>query len=361
MVLIFQTQKIIVVRSGVRVSSRLSEEQVDDLLEYIDTYNPNYWKQGDKLVCCPVHGESRPSMGISIDKQVCHCFSCGFAGDFAKLLSYSKPEEFGLDTSTEDTIKRTSFKAYIKAKEFLALRYELEYHEVGKKTRRIKRYEHTKNIYLEDEEKRKELPRFKLAPFMSGKETYSYFFSRGFDKKDMQDFMIGRDLENKTITIPVFYEDGVLAGIIGRYISTKRRKNERYKIYFNFERSNVLYPLDKAKPIKGVAILVEGQFDAIRMHKIGYTNTYATMTVTLSKKQAEWLCHNCDCVIWIGDNDPRGLEGMEKAKKLLKNKIDFKCVEYPDHGKDVCDWSDDEIHTMVDSARGVLRKRLKRL
>lgn len=26
------------------MSSRLNESQVDDLLDYIDTHNPNYWK-----------------------------------------------------------------------------------------------------------------------------------------------------------------------------------------------------------------------------------------------------------------------------------------------------------------------------
>lgn len=344
------------------MSSKLTEGQVDDLLDYIDTYNPNYWKDGEKLVCCPVHGESNPSMGISIEKQVCHCFSCGFAGDFARLLAHSKPEEFGIKYNADGKIhKPSAFRAEKKAREFLALRYELEYHEIGRKTRNVKRYEQTRNVYLEEDEKRVELPKFKLAPFKSGKETYSYFFDRGFTKKEMQDFMIGRDLVNKTITIPVFYEDGVLAGVIGRYISAKRKKNQRYKIYDEFERSNVLYPLDKSKPKKGVVILVEGQLDAIRMHRAGYTNTYATMTNVLSKKQAEWLCVNCDCVIWVGDNDERGLEGREKARVMLKNKIDFKIVDYPDHGKDVCDWSDSEIALMLVSARGVNIRKLRRL
>lgn len=343
------------------MSSRLTEAQIDDLLDYIDTGNPNYWKDGDKLVCCPVHGESNPSMGISVEKQVCHCFSCGFAGDFAKLLSYSKPEEFGLDTSTPEKKKRTEFKAYRKAKEFLALRYELEYREIGRRTRNVKRYEQTRNVYLQDDEKRVELPRYKLAPFKSGKETYGYFFDRGFTKEEMQEFMIGRDVDNKTITIPVFYEDNVLAGVIGRYIDKNRKKNQRYKIYDDFERSKVLYPLNKAKPIKGTVILVEGQFDAIRMHRIGHTNTYAVMTNELSKKQAEWLCANCDCVIWIGDNDERGLLGRDKARQMLKNKIDFKIVDYPEHGKDVCDWSDEEIEEMLSTARGANIRKLKRI
>ena len=343
------------------MSSRLTEAQVDDLLDYIDTSNPNYWKDGEKLVCCPVHGESNPSMGISIEKQVCHCFSCHFAGDFAKLLSYSKPEEFGLNLSTDDTKKRTEFKAYRKAREFLALRYELEYHEIGRRTRNVKRYEQTINVYLEEDEKRVELTRFKLAPFKSGKETYGYFFDRGFTKEEMQEFMIGRDLDNETVTIPVFYEDNVLAGVIGRYISKNRKKNQRYKIYDEFERSKVLYPLNKSKPKKGVVLIVEGQFDVIRMHRAGYTNTYAIMTNDMSRKQAEWLCVNCDCVIWIGDNDDRGLEGREKARKLLKNKIDFKIVDYPNHGKDVCDWSDEEIEEMLSTARGINIRKLKRL
>lgn len=344
------------------MSVRMTEEQVDDLLDYIDTYNPNYWKDGDKLVCCPVHGESNPSMGISIEKQVCHCFSCNFAGDFAKLLAYSKTEEFGIKYNPDGKINFPSaYRAERKAREFLALRYELEYHEIGKKTKRVKRYEQTINVYLEEDEKRVELPRFKLAPFKSGKETYKYFFDRGFTKEEMREYMIGRDIENQTITIPVFYEDNVLAGIIGRYISSKRKKNQRYKIYNGFERSMVLYPLNKSKPKNGIVILVEGQFDAIRMIRAGHTNTYATMTNNLSQKQADWLCANCDCVIWIGDNDDRGLEGREKAKKLLKNKIDFKIVDYPNHGKDVCNWSDEEIEEMLSTARGVNIRKLRRL
>lgn len=344
------------------MSNRLTEAQVDDLLDYIDASNPNYWKDGEKLVCCPVHGESNPSMGISIEKQVCHCFSCSFAGDFAKLLAYSKPEEFDLKFVERGQVdRRSEFRAYKKAKEFLALRYELEYREVGKRTRNVKRYEQTRNVYFEEDEKRTELPRFKLAPFKSGKETYGLFFDRGFTKEEMQEFMIGRDLENETITIPVFYEDNVLAGVIGRYISKDRKKNQRYKIYNEFKRGEVLYPLNKSKPIKGVAIIVEGQLDAIRMHRAGYTNTYAIMTNELSKKQADWLCANCDCVIWVGDNDSRGLEGREKARKLLKNKIDFKIVDYPEHGKDVCDWTDREITLMLSTARGVNIRKLKRL
>lgn len=343
------------------MSVTMSESQIDDFLDnVIDTYNPNYWKGGDKLICCPVHGESNPSMGINAEKQVCHCFSCGFAGDFAKLLIYSRPEDFGLDLSSKEQERRTEFRAYRKAREFLALRYELEYREVGRRALNVRRYEQDTNIYLKEDEKRKVLSKFKLAPFKSGKETYSYFFDRGFTKEDMIEYSIGRDLDNQTVTIPVFYEDKTLAGVIGRYIAKNRKKNQRYKIYFDFERSSVLYPLDKSMPVDDTVILVEGQFDVIRMHHVGYMNTYAIMTNQLSKKQAEWLYAHCSTVIYVGDNDERGIEGRDKARTLLANGMDFKIVDFPEYGKDVCDWSDEDIHNMIINAHGTLVRRLKR-
>lgn len=339
---------------------RLTKEQIDDLLVYCGS-EPRLWKDDETLICCPVHGESNPSMGISEEKQVCHCFACGFAGDFAKLLVYSKPEEFGLDRSTPEQEKRTEYRAYRRAKEFLENRYELEVHEVGHRLKSVRRYEESSNIYLKEDRPRVEFPKFKLAPYMCGKETYAYFFQRGFTKDDMQKFMIGRDTDSKTVTIPVFFEDGKLAGMIGRYIAKNRKKNQRYKIYWDFERSSVLYPLDKVKVIRDTIILVEGQFDAIRMYRAGHVNTLAMMTNNLSEKQAEWLCKHCSCVIWIGDNDSRGIEAREKAREKLKDNIDFKTVDFPDHGKDVCDWSDKEIQDMIDSAHGVLSKRIRRL
>ena len=39
----------------------------------------------------------------------------------------------------------------------------------------------------------------------------------------------------------------------------------------------------------------------------------------------------------------------------------FKIVDFPDHGKDVCDWSDEEIEEMLSTARGVNIRKLKRL
>ena len=288
--------------------------------------------------------ESHPSMGVSANKQVCHCFSCNFKGDFSWLLFKSLPDQF---------------KSYASARAFMKERYALEYRELDKSVKSVKRYEEMHQHFLE-KSSTKEIPLYKIAPFMSGKETYKYFYNRGFTKAEVKKFMIGRDLDNKTVTIPIFSEDNKLLGVIGRYISKKRKKNERYKIY-DFDRGSVLYPLNYFEPIEDTIILVEGQFDAITMHRYGYTNTLAKMGATLTKAQADFICDNCDTLIYLGDNDDRGVEARESDRKLLNGRVKFLIVDYPDYGKDACDWEEEDIDTMVRNAHGVMSRKIRRL
>ena len=46
------------------MNNKLSKEQIEDLLEYCGT-TPTFWRDDDMLCCCPIHGESNPSMGVN--------------------------------------------------------------------------------------------------------------------------------------------------------------------------------------------------------------------------------------------------------------------------------------------------------
>lgn len=338
----------------------LSKEQIEDLVQYCGS-KPTQWRDEDMLIRCPVHGESNPSCGVSAEKQIFHCFACGASGSFAKFLYLSLPDEFGYDPSTDDTIKKTWFKADRKARQFLKDRYELEYRELGKRVRSVKRFEDLRKNIIELEESEKTIPIWKIAPYQSGKSTYKYFFDRGFDKSDMKKFMIGYDDASKTITIPVFNQENKLVGVIGRYISKNRKKNQRYKIYDHFNRSNFLYPLSHFRVKDDTIILVEGQFDAIWCHKNDLENTLSIMTDLLSEEQADFIESHCSRVIYIGDNDDRGLEARDKNREILKGRVEFFVVDYPNHGKDPCDWSYDELHTMIDNAHSIVNRKLRRI
>ena len=321
----------------------MTKEQFDDLLDnVIGVVKRVGWKGDKQQFTCPVHGESHPSAGVNLDftpddkpndhYQVVHCFSCGFSGTIPWFVFKSLPDKFKSIKEVED---------------FLFKRYGVTYtYTYDPKTQTIKRYED----FEVKENSRFEMPRYKLAPFKSGKQTYQYFFDRGFDIEDMQKFMIGRDLENETITIPAFWEDGVLAGVIGRYIDPNRPKNMRFKIY-EFPKGSLIYPLDKIEVINDTIIGCESMFDVIKLHKWGYPNAVAMMGDGMSRQQADQIVSRCRVFIDLFDNDKGGLEARRIAQRRLGNRVMYLIPSYyPEKGKDPSDWGELETVKVIKSA-----------
>lgn len=333
---------------------RLSKEQIVDLLNYIGVDKIGEWKDNTIQFCCPIHGESNPSCGINCDfvprdslgshYQVYNCFSCGSHGDLPKFLWKSLPDDF---------------KTYRKALEFIENRYS-----VSLSTFDLESSKDLENSYddlfiqLENSFLRFTQPLSKLAPFKSGKSTYQYFLNRGFDYDDIREYMIGRDTINKTITIPVFWEDKQLAGVIGRYVC-KRPKNMRYKIY-NFPREDLIYPLDKVESINDTIILLEGMLDVIMLRKWGYKNAVCQMGGGISERQVRQIVTRASKVILLYDNDNGGRKNIELAEKAFKGRAMLLYPSYyPPTGKDPCDWGKDETDKVISSAKFLSQKLLQ--
>jgi DNA primase len=318
--------------------NRLTREQIIDLLEYVGAEHIiNNESKNWIMFCCPVHGENHPSAGVNVEEQYFNCFSCHASGDFGWLLTLSLPDDF---------------PNVVKAYEFLKKRYGFNY--IWDSGDSIKRYE---DKYDEEEkEQRKVLPNSYLAAFRSGKETYKYFFNRGFTKKTMKEFMIGRDIFSKTVTIPVYYEDGKLAGCIGRYI-TKRRKNERYKIY-EVKTGDILFPIDKIDTNKNTLILCEGILDALWLHQLGYKNSGALLTNNVSVNQSKWIKDHFDKVVDMTDNDEMGLFASKSIQKRLSG-LSIYGVTYPEGKKDPQDCSKEEIENMLENKEFIIKMHLK--
>ena len=312
----------------------LTREQALELLRYAGMTNIKYEHAGKYNVqgCCPVHGESTPSMGYSFSKNVAHCFSCHWSGNIQWLLFKTCPDEFKSVYEVE---------RWIKEKYNVDLgKYAVDF------SKNLRRYDDTTEEYEEIEEKQHELPRHFLAPFKSGKETYKYYFDRGFNKQDLIYFNVGRDLENETVTIPVYNPDSTLCGVVGRYIDPNRPKNARYRVY-EFPKGKITYPIDKLEIIDDTSILVEGILDAMWLHKHGYTNAQSILGNGLTYEQCDLLTqYDFSTVILAFDKDSGGDTAIKIAKKRLGENYTYKLVTYPEGVKDVQEMTKEQLDEM---------------
>lgn len=329
----------------------LTREEALELLVYAGAtgFRNKHTEKDNIQFCCPVHGESTPSMGYNFDKNLCHCFACHFSGNIQWLLFKTCPDEFKSVYDVERWIKE---------------KYQVNLGKYARDfSKQLRRYDDvTEDTEIEERVERKhELPRHFLAPFKSGKETYKYYFDRGFNKKDLVYFNIGRDLTNETVTVPVYNLDSTLCGVIGRYIDPNRPKNERYKVY-EFPKGLVTYPIDKLEIIDDTLILVEGTFDAQWLHKHGYVNSQALQTNKMTHEQADLLKENFKFsrVILAPDNDKGGERALKVIKERLGDEYTYLTVKYPDGVKDVQEMTKDQLDEMFNCVMKSKRK-LKRI
>lgn len=293
------------------------------------------------------HGERRPSAGIHVYEGMGNCFACGKTFSLAELVAECM--DFKLVDGSYN---------YFKANMWLEEKFNVEYKVIDPDS---------KIIRLDDEDSsanalganrnpdtgRFELPNYYIAPFRSGKQTHNYFFERGFTKETVKTFKVGWDAVRMRVTVPVFWKDGTLCGVIGRVVlpekingkfSKKYKRvykvgNEtRYFIYENFPTGEILFPLPQFKPRKdGLAVLVEGQYDCMWLHQLGFHFVLSTLGSKLAydnklkvSEQVELLKElGVKKVLLLRDNDEAGQKGNEHDYKLLKHDFAVYKTEYP--------------------------------
>lgn len=361
----------------------MQRDQLKALLAELNVEGDKYGRypdSGDNVqMCCPFHGETRPSCGINVDKEYGKCFACGETFNLAKLVAHQL--EFFYPNGEEDLAR---------GYRWLEDKYNVEKKSVSIEKMNLRRIDDDDE---EEEEVRHELPLKRIALFHSGKATHPYFFTRGFTKETVKKFMIGWDEDLLRITMPIFWRDGKLFGLIGRAILnpklsdgspnkeySKLYHGENFARYFIYDKApigEILYPLNhfSFKPRMGkTAILVEGQMDCIWMHQNGFPNTLSCINskITYSKKTGE--CKQRDLLLELGvenlifmfDDDEAGHEGTTHNYKLLSRYFNIYGVKYPKGKTDPQMLCHREIigmirkcYPLIDGGRK--RKRLRRM
>lgn len=330
--------------------------QANDIVSVISDYIEVKKKGKSFLALCPFHPDKNPSLQISQEKQVYHCFSCKASGNV-----YTFVQNFEKIT-------------FIEAVEKLAERAGLEFR------RNQKTPDQTNEISkLLEINKTAAKYFFRNIENISGSEkdfVYDYLAGRKIERELIIKFGIGYSLNGWENMLNYFEEEGVFSledieksGLIiksekdsGKYYDRFRGRlmfpifNENDKVvgfggrklyeddqggkYINspeskiYSKGRILYGLNFAKEkirYYDYVILVEGYMDLISLNKHGIENVVASSGTALTEEQVKLISRYTKNIYVLFDSDFAGIKAAKRGIEIiLEAGLELNIITLPD-------------------------------
>jgi len=284
---------------------------------------------------CPLHSGNNPtSFRVTPSKGLFHCFSCEAAGNVIDFVAAYEELEF----------RDAALK--------IADRFGIKAGRNGSKKTPPARDETPSDAASEEPRINKPLSFSlnKLDP------EHPYLQERGLTPEEIETFGLGycsRGILKGRIAIPIHNAVGELVAYAGRWPASEGwpELEGKYKFPEGFGKSLELYNLHRviARSRHDVLTIVEGFFDAIRLHRFGVA-VVATMGSALSEEQAD-LAADCVgddghvCVLF--DNDDAGRAARDRALVFLGSRVYVRAFNLPEEGQQPEDLADDEIREFL--------------
>jgi DNA primase len=142
---------------------------------------------------------------------------------------------------------------------------------------------------------------------------------RGLTPKTIVDFGIGfcsKGMMADRIAIPIHNVKGEAVAYAGRFPGEPGEDTPKYKLPAGFRKSQELFNIDRAikEPADKALVIVEGFFDAMKLHQHGCRKVVALMGSTLSTAQEELIRQHTNReshVIVMLDENEAGQAGRE--------------------------------------------------
>ncbi|HEY9583670.1 MAG TPA: DNA primase [Candidatus Paceibacterota bacterium] len=301
---------------------------------------------------CPFHNEKTASFFVSPDRGNYHCFGCGAGGDIFTFVEQFEGLDFmgALKLLAERAGVQLQFdeksQAHKNEKErlFAIMEEATKFFEEG-----LKRYDEAKE-YLKKrgvtEETTKKFRLGYVAP--EWRLLYTYLKSKKYIDSDMEKAGLIKKKENYydvfrgRIMFPISDSSGRVIAFSGRILvddgKSAKYLNSPDTVLFN--KSNVLYGIDKAKQdirIKNYTIVVEGQMDLILSHQAGIRNTVAVSGTALNPDHLGMVKRLSNNIILAFDSDSAGRKAATRSAVIaIGLGMDVKIAEIAG-GKDPAD------------------------
>ncbi len=321
------------------------DEVIDknDITEVISEY-AKVKRAGNRFAAlCPLHNDKKsPSLSISPDKQLFHCFGCGAGGNVIHFIQAAEHLDF------MDAVRFLADRAKIPMPEF-------KRSGGGGKTVSVDKKELIYDI-------NREAARYFYSMLTKdeGKEAYEYLKNRGITNATIKMFGIGYAPEGWTNLIDYLKEKGYNEHSIYEAGLAKRRDNGTY--YDAFYDGRVMFPIinpqgrvigfggrimvDRANTGKyinspetlvfkkkenlfglnlakndrsGRLLLMEGYMDVISLHQAGICNAVASLGTAFTDEQARLVKRYGGKAVLCYDSDEAGKKATLRAGEILTN------------------------------------------
>ena len=324
---------------------RISEDKIQeirdrtDIVEVVSSYLPLKRSGVNNQGLCPFHQEKSPSFNVNSARQIFHCFGCGVGGNVFSFLMRMEGLSF------PDAVRRLGEKVGVEVEEEAVSPDEVRRREERERILRINEVAGSfyHQLLLEDEAgvlgrrylrqrgyEGETVRAFQLGFAPEGWESLAkHLAEKNFSSSDVQKAGLVRpgkqdrgdyDLFRNRLLFPIHDLQGRMVAFGGRVLDDSLPKYINSPETAVYHKGQTLYGLYQARDAirhSGEALVVEGYFDVLALHRAGFSGAVATCGTALTADHARLLKRYADKILLIFDEDAAGRKATFRAMDAL--------------------------------------------
>lgn len=313
----------------------------NDIVDIISEYTTLKRTGNNMMGLCPLHNDKKsPSLSVSPDKQIFHCFGCGAGGNAINFI------ESAMNLDFMDSLKYLADRAHLEMPERNGSRDKQKQLALSAKRQRIyevnaasARYfyecladgENPGIQYLRDRKiTNKTIRKFGIGYAPDGwSNLINYLRQNGYTESEMFEAGVVKRRDDGTyydaffdgrIIFPIIDVRGNVIAFGGRII----RSGTDAPKYWNtpetlvFKKKDNLFGLNIAKDFKSdKLLLMEGYMDVVSLHQNGFGNAVASLGTAFTPEQAKLVKRYASRAVLCYDNDEAGKKATLRAGDIL--------------------------------------------